>query len=589
MNQLVLRLLMLSVVLLGACAPKPPRVEEWLTYYEKSNHLETPRYDETVAYLQRLEQASPWVNLTYFGVSPQGRMNPLVIVDKDRRFNPQAARQSGKNVLLIQAGIHAGEIDGKDAGMMLIRDLVIFKKNPELLDHTVILFMPFFNVDGHERFGPYNRINQNGPKEMGWRTTAQNLNLNRDYMKADAPEMRDWLKLFQAWKPDILLDCHVTDGADYRHAVTYAIDQSQNLAPSVRSFTKDIYMPELKNAMAQSGFPMSPYVNLVEERDIAQGLIGGNSPPRFSTGYAALQNRIGFLIETHMFKDYKTRVDGTYNIILHTLETMHRHAPELRQTMLDGDASAERMTGSYLPITFRWSKADTIDFLGYNFRMEKSAVTGESFVYWENVPIDYRLPFYDQVSTTDSALVPYAFIVPQQWTSVLERLEAHGIVTEKLDRDRDIKVISYRFSNAKWSENPFEGRLSINYKTSESEETRRFKAGDRIVKLNQRTARVIMHLLEPRAPDALVQWGFFNAIFEQKEYGETYKLELLARDMLAKDGTLRAEFEKRVKEDKNFTGYNRLNWFYERSPWWDKNVNLYPVGKILTAEDISGF
>lgn len=151
------------------------------------------------------------------------------------------------------------------------------------------------------------------------------------------------------------------------------------------------------------------------------------------------------------------------------------------------------------------------------------------------------------------------------------------------------QIFSYRFSNAKWSENPFEGRLSINYKTSESEETRRFKAGDRIVKLNQRTARVIMHLLEPRAPDALVQWGFFNAIFEQKEYGETYKLELLARDMLAKDSTLRAEFEKRVKEDKNFTGYNRLNWFYERSPWWDKNVNLYPVGKILTAEDISGF
>ncbi|MER3522881.1 MAG: hypothetical protein C4326_02135, partial [Ignavibacteria bacterium] len=222
-------LLVLFITLVSLIHDAVAHSDEWLTPYERSGFVRTPRYDETVAYCTRMAAASPWVHYTSFGVSPQGRALPLVILSKERLFDPRSAQASGKAMVLIQSGIHAGEIDGKDASLMLMREIAITKQLASLLDNTILLFVPIFNVDGHERFGPYNRINQRGPEEMGWRTTAQNLNLNRDYMKADAPEMRALLKLFAAWLPDLYVDCHVTDGIDVQYDVTYAIEKAPNM------------------------------------------------------------------------------------------------------------------------------------------------------------------------------------------------------------------------------------------------------------------------------------------------------------------------------------------------------------------------
>jgi murein tripeptide amidase MpaA len=271
--------------LLLSTACDRPRQKDWQTFFEKSGGLETPRYDETMRYLQRLDNASPALRVTSFGTSPLGRKNPLVIIDKDEKFSAPKVRKTGKAIVLIQAGIHAGEIDGKDAMLMLLRDMLIDGKYGDVLDRVTILFMPFFNVDGHERVSPYNRINQNGPKEMGWRVSAQNLNLNRDYIKADAPEMRDWLAVFNDWLPDLFIDCHVTDGADYRHVVTYAIDLSQNVAEPVRRWSADVYMPYLRSEMAKAGFPTSPYVFPVDDLDFTKGITAIPAPPRFSTEF----------------------------------------------------------------------------------------------------------------------------------------------------------------------------------------------------------------------------------------------------------------------------------------------------------------
>jgi len=227
--------------------------DQWQTYYEKSGYKRTPRYRETINFCQRLAESSSWVQLTYFGKSAQNRNLPLLIVDKDGCFSPESTRASGKIVLLIQAGIHAGEIDGKDAGLMLIRDIVIHKKATHLLDNVTLLFIPIFNVDGHERFGPYNRVNQNGPEEMGWRVTAQNLNLNRDFLKADTPEMQAWLRLFNQWIPDLLVDCHVTDGADYQYVITYGIETQANVAKPLRCFSSRLVEPFLNRAMRFNG------------------------------------------------------------------------------------------------------------------------------------------------------------------------------------------------------------------------------------------------------------------------------------------------------------------------------------------------
>ncbi|MBI4720390.1 MAG: M14 family metallopeptidase, partial [Chitinivibrionia bacterium] len=302
----------------------------WQTYYEQSGCTATPRYEETIAYCRRLADASPWVAYESFGTSPQGRELPLVIADKDGRFTPEAARRAGKIVLLVQACIHAGESDGKDAGLMLLRDIAISKKRPELLDNVTLLFIPIFNVDGHERFGPCNRINQNGPAEMGWRVTAQNLNLNRDFFKADAPEMQAWLRLFGAWLPDFFVDCHVTDGADYQYVVTYGLDIFGTMDPGLTRWSRDVFLRSIEASMAEAGFPISPYVYFRGGHDPMSGLGTWITPPRLSHGYTTIQNRPGLLVETHMMKDYRTRVAGTYEILEQTMALLNAEHAALK-------------------------------------------------------------------------------------------------------------------------------------------------------------------------------------------------------------------------------------------------------------------
>ena len=579
------QLLLAAVIIFVSCGNPDKSEKAWLTYYEKSNFLETPRYDETIRYIQRLEKASPWVRLSYYGLSPEGRKLPLVIVDKNGNFTSEKVHDARKTILLIQAGIHAGEIDGKDAGLMLIRDMVILGKSADLLDHVTVLFMPIFNVDGHERFGAFNRINQNGPREMGWRVTAQNLNLNRDYMKADAPEMRAFLKMYNQWDPDFFVDCHVTDGADYRHVITYYLEKQINMSQAVREWSGKVYLPYLEETMKASGFPLSPYVSLVDENDITKGLDGGVAKPRFSTGYVALRNRPALLIETHMYKSYKQRVDGTYQTLLHTMELMNKEYTSLKEAIKMGDTETKSLTGHTVGIRFSidYTRHSTIDFLGFNYRVEKSKISNNDWVVWEKVPIDYKLPLFDSMLTDYYAEAPVYYIIPRQWTQIIDVLKAHGVAMSAMTKKEKLWIESYRFKNVTWAPKPFEGRITVECDVQPIHEEREFEPGDMKVEMNQSLNRVIMNLLEPKAPDSFIQWGFLNSIFEQKEYGEAYKLELLADSLMKAQPELKAEFEEKVKSDTAFanSGYGRLNWFYIHSQYWDQNVNKYPIAKVM--------
>lgn len=570
-------------MLAAACGQ--PREEEWLTDFELSGGTETPRYDATINYIKRLEKASHMVHLVWFGVSPQGRKNPLVIVDKSGYTEPGKVRESGRAVVLIQACIHAGEPDGKDAGLMLIRDLVIHKKQVELLDDITLLFMPLFNVDGHERFGPYNRINQNGPKEMGWRTTAQNLNLNRDYLKADAPEMRDWLKVFNRWLPDLFIDCHVTDGADYQYVVTYAIDRSVNVAEPVRAWTRDNYLPQLEQSMKASGYPIIPYVAPFNWGYLFSGLRGGIAPPRLSNGYGAVQNRPALLIETHMFKDYKTRVWGTYQMIRHSLEIVSRTKNDLIQANREADRITESLGGKTLPLNFKLTDYyRTIDFAGFRHHYIYSEFYGDSIIVWDSVPALLNLRYYDSSTVADSVVLPLAYLVPRSYASLIEVLRLHGAQVQELNEEQELEVGSYRLENVTFASGPYEGRFRADYRLVPITEKRKYHQGDYRIEMNQRCNRVIAHLLEPRSDDSFARWGFFNSLFEQKEYGEAYKLDELARQMASSDTSLRNAFNHKLKSDTAFArnNYERLNWFYKKSPYFDQNYNRYPIGLLRT-------
>src|SRR4030095_6289658 len=302
---------------------------EWLTHAERTNYRETPRYAETIEYSKRLDQASPLIKFQSFGKSGEGRELPLLIATEGGTFTPELARHAGKAVILIQACIHAGEPDGKDAGLALLRDIAITKTQPGLLKNLVVLFIPIYNTDGHERVSPYNRINQDGPAEMGWRTTSSYQNLNRDYMKADTPETRAWLSLWNQWKPDLFIDCHVTDGADYQYNITYQHEHHAGVAPSVLAWEEKVIDKLVAPATEASGNVVSWYLEFIDNRELPKGIRDFNGSPRFSTGYTPLRNRPGILIETHMLKPYRPRVIGTYDFLRFALAEVSRDPQSL--------------------------------------------------------------------------------------------------------------------------------------------------------------------------------------------------------------------------------------------------------------------
>lgn len=563
---------------------------DWLTKAEQTEFRETPRYEETTGYARRLATASEWIEVQSFGRSPEGRALPLIIASKDRAFTADAARATGKFIVLVQCCIHAGECDGKDASLMLLRDIAVTKARADLLDHAILLVIPIFNVDGHERFGPYNRINQNGPAEMGWRTTAQNLNLNRDYMKADAPEMRAWLTLWNTWRPDLHFDHHVTDGGDWQYDVTFDADTHATAAPPVAAWLDKTLIPRLFADLQADGHQPGIYWNFIDGRDPKQGLKSEGFSPRFSQGYVAVRNRPSILVEAHMLKPYRTRVFTHYRILQHTLELIGRNPAPLREAIREADASTVKMGSTYepsakLPLSVKTTKdATPFLFKGVAYRTELSDISGAvRILYDATKPIEFDTVWYRTTQPDVMIDPPLAYIIPPQWTQAIDRATLHGLRAERLTEPATIEVQSYRFSDVRFAERPAEGRFAVRFKSERITATREFPPGSIIVPLNQPNARVAIHLFEPDAPDSLIRWGFFNTVFEQKEYAEGYTLEALARKMLEADPKLREQFETKVRTDREFAGNARarLNFFYERSPYWDQSLNVYPIGRVI--------
>lgn len=578
-----LPLFMFFLILSTLCTGQQPSLE---TFYEKSGFKETPRYDKTIRFCKQLAQLSPWVHYTRFGMSPQGRELPLLIVDKKGNFNPQSVHSTPNAVILIQACIHAGEPDGKDAGLQLIRDMVVNKKYEELLDNLTILFIPILNVDGHERFGSYNRINQNGPIEMGWRTNAQNLNLNRDYLKAETREIKSWLALFQEWLPDFFIDCHTTDGADYQYAITYGMESSGSMDPDITEWEKQDYLKTVEVRMKESGFPIIPYVSFRNWHDPRSGLETWVSPPMFSQGYCAVQNRPSLLIETHMLKDYQTRVNATYEMIRHSLFVLNRDHLKLIDLVRESDKRTTTMLRtSPFPVSYANSDKDSvmIDFMGYEYEVVTSDLTGGNWFKYKKTPQTLKIPYFNTTHPVTLVNLPEAYIIPPEWTEVITKLNLHGIITHTLTKETRIKVSSYRFRDVNFKSFPFEGRQTAAFVCDTLSEERNFPQGSILIDMNQRQAKIIAHMLEPMASSSLVYWGYFNAVFEQKEYSESYVMEEMARQMIAKDPSLLTELNKKKEEDPKFakSPQSILNWFYSRTPYWDERRNVYPVGKIV--------
>jgi len=588
---------------------EPNRTGDWRTPAETSDYRTTPDHAETMAYLERLVAAYPdKLRTEEFGTTGEGRPLTIVIASRDGVFDPRAIHASGRAVVLVQNAIHAGEMDGKDACLSLLRDILKDRERGRLLEHVVLVVIPVYNIDGHERRSAYSRINQTGPELAGWRANATNLNLNRDYLKAEAPETRAFLRMFHRWMPDFFVDDHVTDGADFQYEVTFQIDETPNVFPATAKWVRESVTPEVARRVNASGHRTFPaLVYLKEETDPSQGLVLQPNPPRFSTGQMILENRPGLLVELHMIKDYRARVTSNYEVLRALLEVINEDPATLISLNREADADAARLAeaparAERFPLALEKDGTPTlVEFHGYQFTRALSEVSGAMWVRYGREPWNVTLPMETVTKVASSVRPPVGYIVPPQWTRVIDVLEAHEVELHRTRAAWTGEVERYRLRELTWQAPPFEGHHPLFRgegaidvpgslgRCELSTEVLSFPARSVVVRLDQRLSKVVIHWLEPEAPDSAVRWGYFDPIFEQKEYGEAYVLEKLARQELAKDAELRAEFERRIRADPAFAGNPtaRLEFFFARSPWGLANrVGEYPVGRLRSLEGI---
>ena len=590
MSRPVAACLVLAGLACGAVAPAraTPAADPLSTVSERSGFQRTGRYDEVAALAAAFQARYPdRVAARSFGTTPEGRSMQLLVVTATGAFDPAEARRRGLPVVLVQGGIHAGEIDGKDAGFLALRQILEGQAAAGVLDKVVWLFVPVFNVDGHERFGAWNRPNQRGPVEMGWRTTAQNLNLNRDYAKADAPEMRAMLQLVQEWDPLAMVDLHATNGAQFEHDISFQVEPLHAGDPALRKVGRQWRDAVIADAARQGSLPLGFYPSFVVQDDPSSGFEDGVAPPRFSHGYFLLRNRLGMLVETHSWKPYPERVRSTRNAIVSVLEQMALHGVQWRRTALEADARATRLGGQQEPLAWKaTAESRTVDFRGYAYTRTPSDVSGALMTrYDETTPQVWHVPLRDHVVPALTATAPKAgYLVPPAWASFVQpALEAHGIVFRRLDAAwPQAPVQVFRADTAKTDAASTEGRQRLALAGSWKDEPRDIGPGALFVPVEQPLSRLVIALLEPQAPDSLAAWGDFNVAFERKEYMEDYVAEDVARKMLAADPALRAEFERRVAADPAFASdpAARLDFFYRRHTAWDERYGLYPVLRL---------
>ncbi len=558
------------------------RADDFITVAERSDFRVTSTYDETLDYFKRLEAASPLARLAVFGKTSQQRDMHYLIVSKDKAFTPEAAKRTGKVIILIQNGIHAGEIDGKDASMILLREILITKERAALLDSVIILMIPIFNIDGHENNSRYTRANQYGPANAGFRTTAQRYNLNRDYLKVDSPEMRSWVKLWTTWMPDFFIDNHVTDGHDWQYVVTYTMPWHPNAAPQVQEWTTSVFDPYFIPRCTELGFPPAPYAFPVRNHP-NNAISTFVDTPRFSTGYAALWNRPGMLIEIHSLKEYKPRVMGNHAAMVAVLEILNKQRSVLRGAIAEADSELTSGTVTSLPLSYdRSGDSSFFEILTYPAINDSSVVTGGKHQKWDRTkPYTDTVPYFGSFKAKQSVTVPAAYLIPREWSAVIERLRVHGVRIDTLIAPIEIPVTLYRFDSVKFASESFEGNVRVSYKTTTRDTSLLFPTGTAVVDPRQPAGKVAIHALEPDGSDSFVSWGFMNTVFEQKEYGEAYIVDPLADSMYASDAALRAEFDSKVASDTAFAKSTQAkrDFFYKRSRFAEAGLNWYPIAR----------
>lgn len=549
---------------------------EWATDFERSAGRESPDYAATRAWLARLVAASDRLAWLSLGQSPEQREIFAVVASGEGTFSLQDLAASERPLVLAQAGIHSGEIDGKDAGMMLLRDMTLLGTRADLLEAVNFVFVPIFSVDAHERRGETSRINQRGPRVQGWRTNARNLNLNRDYAKAATVEMQHMLRFLHALDPDLYLDLHVTDGADYAYDITYGSNGPHGWSPAIATWLEEDLRSVVDRQLTGMGHIPGPLIFTVDQLDIRQGMSAWTAGPRFSNGYGDARHIPTVLLENHSLKPYRQRVLGTYVF----LEACLRATAAGRDSLRGAIAADRARRPREQHLTHGIGEPGETDFLSVKEAPFESEVSGAAVMAWTGEVEEVRIPVVEYSARETVVARPDAYWIPAAWSDLGGNLSLHGIDFERLDAPREVEVRTMRLPGATPESTPYEGRMRVSSGEPVTETaTVRFGPGALRVPTDQAGGTLAVLLLDPRSPDSFFQWGMMLEVLQRTEYFESYVVEPMARRMLAEDPALAAEFAARLAADEAFANdpRARLHFFYERMPYHDEEYQLYPV------------
>lgn len=569
-------------MLLACAMPLLPRAQQPLTRFELSHGAESPAYDEIIAWWKKLDQLSDKVRLLTMGPTDAGYPLHLAVVSGDRDFSFESLRQKNKRVILINNGIHPGEPDGIDASMLLARDIAAGKIT--LPDNIVLAIIPVYNIGGCLNRSANYRIDQNGPAEKGFRGNSQNLDLNRDFIKCDSREARSFAAIFHLCDPDVFVDNHVSDGADYQHIMTLLVSQHNKLGGPMGEFLDKTFVPALYAQMKDKGYDMVPYVNAFGDTP-EDGWPAYWDSPRYSSGYASLWHCFAFVPETHILKTYEQRVKATY-----ALEECFIRFTSVNSARIKALRDATRQavkTQAVFPIAWKLDKSQPaeITFKGYAAGHRPSAVSGLPRLYYDrSKPFEKKVPFYDTYQVKTTVTKPVAYIIPQGWWKVIDLLKLNKVALQPLKHDSTLQVELYHIDDYTSSPRQYEmHHRNSEVKISTTLQPMHFRKGDYYIPLNQEANRFLIETLEPQAEDSYFSWNYFDAILGQKEGYSDYVFEDKAGQWLEAHPDIKAQLDRRRAADTAFakSASAQLDFVFAHSPFYEPDHLRYPVYRVV--------
>jgi len=551
-----------------------------IPFDENPNYSST--YFETLSFYRNLDIKYEELKFLAYGSTDSGYPLGLAVLSTDGDFDPGSIREKGKSILMINNAIHPGESCGVEASMLLLRKYLGNKSLRPLLDNIVIIVIPIYNVGGALNRNSTTRANQNGPEAYGFRGNAKNLDLNRDFIKCDSRNALTFNEIFTEWQPDVFIDNHTSNGADYQYTITLIPTQHDKADPHIAKYMNERLVPRLFEDMKARQWEMTPYVYARTIPD--EGIAAFLDLPRYSSGYAALFNTIAFISETHMLKPFKDRVNSTLAFSESVIKAMSDDEVALKKARNLAIENTKEKKQFELDWSLDFTNIDSLLFKGYEARYRKSEVSGLDRLYYDRTkPFEKMIPWFKNYHATTTIEKPAAYIIPEAYGRVLERMRINGVKFERLRTDQEIEVEMYRIVDFE-TRDAYEGHyLHYNVKVEKEIQKWTFQRGDYLIHTDQAANRYIIETLEPHAPDSWFAWNFFDGILQQKEYFSAYVFEDVAADYLQQHPELKAELEQKKQEDEEFakSARRQLDFVYKNSPWHEPTYRLYPVGRIM--------